>query len=161
MVDILTKESLKISHLLYPRRIGLTGHNYRKVPNFHQPPQTESHRPSQSPHLRGPIRTRRAPVVRSASQPSARALGALRDILRGNQPPGDMQGSVTPSCTWTQSSEDDTFDVLATVGDIEWAFSAPVIPVTTADGEIMIDPTSGAIATVLGSAIAILATMLF
>ena len=41
------------------------------------------------------IRTGRAPVVRSASHPSARTLGALRDILRWNQPPGDMQVSVT------------------------------------------------------------------
>ena len=41
------------------------------------------------------IRTGRAPLARPAGHPSARALGALRDILRGNRPPGDMQVSVT------------------------------------------------------------------
>ena len=41
------------------------------------------------------IRTGRSPLARPANHPSARALGALRDILRGNRPPGDMQVSVT------------------------------------------------------------------
>lgn len=41
------------------------------------------------------IRTGRAPLVRTAGHPSAQALCALRDILRGNRPPGDMRVSVT------------------------------------------------------------------
>lgn len=41
------------------------------------------------------LRGGRAAVVRATDHPSARALGALRDILRGHRPPGEMQTTVT------------------------------------------------------------------
>ncbi len=41
------------------------------------------------------LRSGRAPVVRPADHTSARAMTALRDILHGSQPPGDMKVSVT------------------------------------------------------------------
>jgi outer membrane lipoprotein-sorting protein len=41
------------------------------------------------------VRNGRPPVVRPDNHPSARALVALRDILRGRRPPGEMDVSVT------------------------------------------------------------------
>jgi outer membrane lipoprotein-sorting protein len=41
------------------------------------------------------VRSGRAPMVRPIDHPSARALAALRDILRGQRPPGEMNVSVT------------------------------------------------------------------
>lgn len=41
------------------------------------------------------VRNGRPPVVRPDNHPSARALVALRNILRGRRPPGEMDVSVT------------------------------------------------------------------
>jgi outer membrane lipoprotein-sorting protein len=41
------------------------------------------------------LRHGRAAVVRAADHPSGRALGALRDILHGRRPPGEMHAAVT------------------------------------------------------------------
>ena len=41
------------------------------------------------------IRSGQAPAVRPADHSSARAIAALRDILRGQRPPGEMQVTVT------------------------------------------------------------------
>ncbi len=41
------------------------------------------------------VRSGRASVVRPADHPSARALAALRDVLSGHRPPGEMNVSVT------------------------------------------------------------------
>ncbi len=41
------------------------------------------------------VRSGRAPVTRRDDHPSARALAALRDVLRGHRPPGKMNISVT------------------------------------------------------------------
>ena len=41
------------------------------------------------------VRSGRAPLIRRDDHPSARALTALRDILRGHRPPGKMNISVT------------------------------------------------------------------
>jgi outer membrane lipoprotein-sorting protein len=40
------------------------------------------------------IRAGQSPVLRPPDHPSARALSALRDILRGQRPPGDMHATV-------------------------------------------------------------------